>query len=86
MLRKTLNDYVFTLKITTAMFAETVDNSQHSTPPIHEGRNCTLNSGREDLRTLTEVCLNIAFFHSGYVRQEFQVESRVISKSRLKEK
>jgi hypothetical protein len=37
-LPKTSNHYVLILKVETAMFAETLDNSQHSTRLIPEGR------------------------------------------------
>jgi hypothetical protein len=41
----------FTLKMATAMFAEKLDNSQHSTRPITESQSYTSNSGREKLKT-----------------------------------
>jgi hypothetical protein len=42
---------IFTLKMATATFSETLDNFQHSTRLIPESRSCTLNSSREKLRT-----------------------------------
>jgi hypothetical protein len=41
-LPKRPNHYTFTLKMATAMFAETLDNFQHSTRLIPEGRSCTI--------------------------------------------
>jgi hypothetical protein len=40
-LPKTPNHYRFTLKMATAMSAETMDNFQHSTQLIPESRSCT---------------------------------------------
>jgi hypothetical protein len=45
---KTLNHYVFTLKMATAMFDETLNNSQHSTLAVAQIRRCTLNSFPEN--------------------------------------
>jgi hypothetical protein len=50
-LPKTPNHYTFTLNMATAMFAETLDNSQHSTRINPESRSYTLNSIREKIRT-----------------------------------
>jgi hypothetical protein len=41
-LPKTPNHYIFTLKMTTAVFVETLDNIQHSTHIIHKSRSRTL--------------------------------------------
>jgi hypothetical protein len=49
--QKMPNQYIFTPKITTAILDETLDNFQHSTLLIPEGRSCTLNSSPESLRT-----------------------------------
>jgi hypothetical protein len=48
----------------TAMFAETLDNFQHSTRLIPESRSCTLNSSRENLKTRISInyrtfCTNV---------------------------
>jgi hypothetical protein len=51
-LPKTPNHYTFTLKMVTAMFGETLDNSQHSTQLIPERRTYTLNTSRENLITI----------------------------------
>jgi hypothetical protein len=48
--KKTPNRYIFTLKMATAMFTETLNNFQHSTRLNPESRSCTLNSSRENLR------------------------------------
>jgi hypothetical protein len=40
-LLKTPNQYIFTLKMATAMFVETLDNFQHSSRLIPESRRCT---------------------------------------------
>jgi hypothetical protein len=50
-LPKTSHPTTFTLKMATAMFAEMLDNSQHSMQLIPESRSYTLNSSREDLGT-----------------------------------
>jgi hypothetical protein len=49
-LPKTPNHYIFTLKMATEMFVETVGNFQHSTWLIPESWSCALNSSRENLR------------------------------------
>jgi hypothetical protein len=46
------------LKMATAMFTETMDNSQHSTRLIPESRSYTLNSNRENLKTRTSLVSN----------------------------
>jgi hypothetical protein len=43
--------YAFTMKMATAMFAETLNNIQHSTRLTPESRSYTLNSSRENPRT-----------------------------------
>jgi hypothetical protein len=40
-----------TLKIATAVFAETLDNFQNSTRLLPDSRRCTVNSSRENLRS-----------------------------------
>jgi hypothetical protein len=50
-LPKTPNHDIFTLKMATAMFVETLDNSQRSMWLIPENRSCTLNTGRENVWT-----------------------------------
>jgi hypothetical protein len=45
------SQYSNAANIATALFAETLDNFQHSTPFIPESRSCTLNSSRQNLRT-----------------------------------
>jgi hypothetical protein len=42
--------HTFTLKIVTAMFAETSDNYQRSTRPIPENRSYTLNSSLKNFQ------------------------------------
>jgi hypothetical protein len=45
----------FTLKMATAMSAETLDNCQHSTLLIPENRSSTSNSSRENLKKIMMV-------------------------------
>jgi hypothetical protein len=52
------NQYTFTLKKSTAMSDETLDNLQHLTRPIPENWSSTLNSSRENLRASIETNLN----------------------------
>jgi hypothetical protein len=49
-LPKTPSHHKFTLKMATAMFAETLDTFQHSTRLFPESRSCALNSSRENLK------------------------------------
>jgi hypothetical protein len=56
---KTPNHCIFTLKIATAMFVETLDNFQHSSRFIPETRSCTLNSSCENLRTRNSLYLDL---------------------------
>jgi hypothetical protein len=49
-LPKTLKQYTFTLKMSSAVLSETLDNSQHSKRLIPESRSYTLSSSRENLR------------------------------------
>jgi hypothetical protein len=49
----------------TEMFAETLDNSQHSTWLIPESQSYTLNSNRENLRTRI-IVINLLFCLSVY--------------------
>jgi hypothetical protein len=46
------------MKMATPVFAETVDNFQHSTLLIPESRSCVLNSSRENLRTIISHLFN----------------------------
>jgi hypothetical protein len=48
----------YSLKMATAMFAETLENPQHSTRLIPESRTGTFNPSREILRTRSTSCLN----------------------------
>jgi uncharacterized protein YbaP (TraB family) len=40
---------IFTLKMATGVFVETLDNSKHSTRLIPESRSFTMNTGSENL-------------------------------------
>jgi hypothetical protein len=55
----------------TAMFAEMLDNSQHSTRLIPESRSFTMNSSRENLRTRTTLlylkCHYFTYLHSRHL-------------------
>jgi hypothetical protein len=55
LLQKTPNLYIFTLKMETAMFVETLDSFQHSMLLIPESQGCTLNSSRKTLKTRRSV-------------------------------
>jgi hypothetical protein len=46
-----ISQYIFTLKMATEMFAETLENFKNSTRLIPESRSCTLNSTNENVRT-----------------------------------
>jgi hypothetical protein len=46
-----------TLKMASAIFAETLDNSQHSTRLIPDSQSCTMDSSCENLRTRTLIQL-----------------------------
>jgi hypothetical protein len=51
-LPKTPNHNMFTLKMATSMSAETLEIFRHSTQLIPESRSCTMNSSRENQRTI----------------------------------
>jgi hypothetical protein len=81
---KTPNYYIFTLKMATAMSAETFDNSQQPTRLIPESRCCTVNSSRENLRTSLErfyihknskqnIRIDLTYIHSDIINLIFYV-------------
>jgi hypothetical protein len=55
--KETPNHYTFTLKMATAMFVETLDDSEHSTRLTPESQSYTLNSSREIQRTGNSIIL-----------------------------
>jgi hypothetical protein len=67
------HNFVFTVKMATAMLAETLDNSEHSTLLITETRSCTLNCMWPDAGTWPlENKSNVATWDGSYWQAMFQ--------------